>query len=84
MPSYHFDVGNSDEGPIGYCARVTAESKEEAIEKLRAQLDHIGGAREIFRDWDDIEYLEVYFNSELVTVDDIDEVNEDESDDEED
>ena len=32
--SYHFSAGNSSCGPIGFCARVLACSKQQAIERL--------------------------------------------------
>lgn len=77
MKSYHFDLCNSNEGPIGYCARILAMSKEEAVEKLRKLLPE---SHNIFGDNDvgvplGQEYIQVYFNYETQpTVDDIDDV----------
>jgi hypothetical protein len=71
--SYHFCLGNSTEGPVGFCARVDATSKEEAVELLKAKLpDSVmvqgsGGN----------EYIEVYLNNEAITTSDIDEVDDD-------
>lgn len=70
MNSYHFDLGNSNTGPIGFCARITAETPEEALRILRDALpdelsaDTSGGAH--------VEYINVYFNPDAVTVADID------------
>ena len=36
--SYHFDLGNSTDGPIGFCARVTADSPEDALAALKDAL----------------------------------------------
>jgi hypothetical protein len=36
--SYHFSLGNSFDGPIGFCARVDAETAEEAVTKLNKAL----------------------------------------------
>ena len=38
MKSYHFDCGNSTFGSIGFCARVEARSREEAVELLNESL----------------------------------------------
>ncbi|MHB8139658.1 MAG: hypothetical protein ACYDHD_00125 [Vulcanimicrobiaceae bacterium] len=33
--SYHFDVGNSTTGPIGFCARICAPTADVALAKLQ-------------------------------------------------
>lgn len=58
--SYHFDLGNSTEGPIGYCARVVAESPEEACEILRDRIDKLFSCARVWGEGED-EYIEVYF-----------------------
>ena len=73
MNSYHFDIGNSSTGPLGFCARVTAYSKEEAVEVLRNRFsrdicEHEIGKQGI-RSGD---YCCVYFNADAITVNDID------------
>jgi len=76
MKSYHFSLGNSTNGPVGYCARVLAMSKEEAVEKLSKILpeSHNVFGDNQFREPLGPEYVEVYFNCEgFPTVDDIDE-----------
>lgn len=75
LKSYHFDLGNSNDGPIGMCARIVATSKEEALSKLRDRLDamcayegvDIGIVREHFDD-----YAQVYISPDNITIDDID------------
>jgi hypothetical protein len=75
MKSYHFDVGNSTDGPIGYCARVWASSKQEALEILRKHLceESVLISNEVDEDGKGIEYLAVYVNAQAVSVKDIDE-----------
>jgi hypothetical protein len=73
--SYHFNVGNSTTGSIGYCARIEAESKAAAVERLRELLpeavEDVGPCGELGAH----EYIHVYFNYETQpTVDDIDEI----------
>jgi hypothetical protein len=71
--SYHFDLGNSTRGPIGYCARINAETKEGAVLKLKETLTALGDIEEL-----DItrlcfpnlqgegEYVTIYFNREAI------------------
>lgn len=79
MNSYHFDLGNSSTGPVGFCARVIAASPEEALEKLKASLPE---AQEVWLDGHNppsgaiIEYVTVYLNPDALTVADIDTVEE--------
>lgn len=64
MKSYLFDMGDSSKGPIGFCARVAANSPKEAAEKLNAALpDHVD-----VEPWDnsgetDVKYITIYFNN---------------------
>jgi hypothetical protein len=79
--SYHFDLGNSNNGSLGMCLRVKAHSNEEAVEKANAYLDGLK-EQELDTD-DDIEYCNVYLSGNL-TADDIDDYEEvDESEEEE-
>lgn len=82
MKSYHFDVGNSSTGPIGLCARITANSPEEALEILK---DHLPVEGLMIADdkWSDagpgtphVEYIQAYFNDAAITVKDIDDEEE--------
>lgn len=85
MTSYHFDVGNSNDGPIGFCARVLADSREEAVERLRLALDNMQDNYKNFDDCTDdksespgegIEYVKVYFNADAITAANIDDEEE--------
>lgn len=38
--SYHFNVGDSTQGPLGLCARVDATSSLSALAELREVLDN--------------------------------------------
>jgi len=79
MKSFHFSLGNSTIGPIGFCASVKANSEEEAVELLKrvlpmeARIDPVGDEDE---DNARIEYIEVYFNEESITEKDIDDIDE--------
>lgn len=81
LKSYHFDLGNSNQGPIGFCARVTAESAKEAAEKLRSAVESMNAEFDLAKgaglksDNPALEYLQVYFNPEKISERYIDEVN---------
>ena len=74
MPSYHFSLGNSSKGPVGFCLRIIADNPEEAVDKLIDRMP-----TEIEVDLGDgleqEEYMTVYLNLDAVTTKDIDEVN---------
>lgn len=70
MNSYHFDLGNSTDGPIGMCARILAHTKREALEVMK----------EVLPEWIEVttgdprvEYIHVYIGEENITTADIDE-----------
>jgi hypothetical protein len=76
MKSYLFSCGDSGRGPVGFCARVEAETPEEALALLREALpeevpvpihDDQGNRDGRF------EYVNVYLSAENVTLADIDE-----------
>jgi hypothetical protein len=73
VKSYHFCLGNSTEGPVGFCARVNATSEEEAVELLKGKLPDSVMVQGSGGD----EYIEVYLNNEAITTSDIDEVDDD-------
>lgn len=79
MPSFHFDAGDSTNGPLGLCARVTAETAEEALQLLQEclpdemELDLLPHKD---RGCGEIEYVNVYINPDAITVGDIDEEDE--------
>ena len=76
MKTYHFDLGNSNTGCVGLCARVTAKSKRDAVRQLQNAFEqcdfvtaeveydgslHITIALKLL-DWPDVEYFHVYLN----------------------
>ncbi len=69
--AYHFSLGNSSTGPVGFCARIIASSKEEAVEKLRDATPEEYMIGEY--DYDlGVDYLQAYFNPTAVSEKDID------------
>lgn len=61
LRSYHFDVGNSTVGPVGYCALIYATSEKKAIERLLQLLpvySDVQPTDELFGE----EYIQAYFN----------------------
>jgi len=74
--SYHFDCGNSTDGPVGFCARITATSKKRALEILREtipetiEVDPYDFDRKV--KGERVEYYNVYISSDNVVLKDID------------
>jgi hypothetical protein len=75
MPSYHFDLGNTNSGCVGMCARVHADSKGDAVRRLLNVLEHAdtvtfawdwdGQAHATIRvqiDVEAVEYFHIYLN----------------------
>lgn len=75
LKSYHFDCGNSTDGPTGFCARIRATSPEEALAKLR---EFMPETIEVETYESSVEYIHVYTCAENVSVADIDEVDDEE------
>jgi hypothetical protein len=72
LKSFHFDVGDSTKGPIGMCGRVRAKSKKEALGILKRVLpDELQIARYCGAEGDEIEYVNVYFDTENIKLEDI-------------
>jgi hypothetical protein len=71
MTSYHFDCGNSNDGPVGFCARIRASSEEEALRILHEAMPETIEVRPMAHE-DAVEYIHVYTGTENVTVKDID------------
>lgn len=72
---YHFSLGNSSYGPIGFCAQVCAKSHTEAVGKLKSALQKSTGAlcEVSLRSVDEsLEYLTVYFNPACIDTRHID------------
>ena len=72
--SYHFNLGNSTDGHVGYCASVIATSKVHAVRILKGAIGLEAKIRPVEGD-ERVEYIEVYFNPDKISVADIDEVN---------
>ena len=75
MKSYHFDCGNSSRGPIGFCARIRAESQDEALGILKDALPQEMdvspvGDRDLSAH---VEYIQIYLSSENIRTRHIDE-----------
>lgn len=76
MNDYHFSFGNSTDGPVGYCARVLAETPEQAVTKLQERLEKLGynldavTGTDMELQWG--EYIQVYFNAGAISIADID------------
>ena len=73
--SYHFSLGDSSTGPVGFCARVVADSEESALAALRAQLEDMNREVAVAALNDDIDHLAIYFNPAAISKADIDEVD---------
>jgi hypothetical protein len=74
LRSYHFDFGNSTDGPIGYCARVVAASKKKAVAIMRRAIPtemkiHPCGTS---KDAAAVQYIEAYLNPKAISAKDID------------
>lgn len=76
MPSFHFSLGNSTDGAIGFCARVIATTKAEAVERLKSAIEKLTNddRSSLFDDGSGrsppepgLQYLNVYFNTAAVT-----------------
>ncbi len=72
--TYHFDVGNSTTGPIGFCAEVQAATKQEAVKLLRDVLEQHEEQAMIPAGESLGGYLSIYLNGDKVSVKDIDHI----------
>lgn len=80
--SFHFDLGNSSKGQIGASGSIKAYSKEEALKILQDELPEDGvEVKSWGEDGHAFEYCEVYFNTDAITLADLDDGDEDEEDD---
>jgi hypothetical protein len=64
--SYHFSGGNSAHGPLGFCARIVANTAEEAAETLESLLP--ATLKLTPESLSKGEYIEVYFNPTFDTT----------------
>jgi len=74
LKNFHFDFGDSNDGPIGGCARVLAYTKKEAVQKLKDAMPDEIEARSFCVSGGEVEYLNVYFNAENINTGHIDDV----------
>lgn len=72
MKSYHFDLGDSTDGPVGLCARVEARSKAEAVALLR---DLLPEELPVATGHPRVDYVNVYINTDAITETAIDQVD---------
>lgn len=70
---YHFDLGNSTTGAVGFSAEVLAESPESAVQLLQDLLpEEISVPVGFIGSQGGITYANVYVNTRAISVDDID------------
>jgi hypothetical protein len=77
LKSYHFSLGDSTKGAIGYCARIRATSKEKAVEILKASLPCESKIVPCGSDEQNkaVQYIETYFNPDHISAQDVFEVD---------
>lgn len=76
LKSFLVSVGGS-KAPVGFCMRVRAETKEQAVETVQRVLPAFVDAIDFLYDDSEftmgaVEYFNVYFNENALTVADID------------
>lgn len=79
LAEYHFDLGNSTNGPIGLAAMIYARDRDEALERLRSILRahtmiqvYIGSSPT-----DPVQYVNVYVSPENMSSDSAEEIEDD-------
>jgi hypothetical protein len=78
VKTYHFSCGNSTRGPIGLCAQVVAQTRREALRKLRSTLEKsLGSYSEISvrAGRRSFEYINVYISPENIRLAHVDEID---------
>lgn len=77
IKQYHFSLGDSSKGPVGFCALIKTHSKKKAIEILKRVIPQELAIPYVTDDAEDsVVYLTAYFNENAITEKDIDEVEE--------
>lgn len=79
LKQFHFSLGNSTKGPVGFCALIKATSKAEAVTLLKKALPQeqdVHAVGEDGADTPEVVYIAAYFNEEAITEADIDEEEE--------
>ena len=78
---YLFSLGDSQNGPIGFCATMRAKSAKEAVRKLRNAIEwfnrecDVAKATGVKGEEPAVAALEVYFKTDCITENDIIEVS---------
>ncbi len=76
MKKFHFSCGNSTTDIVGLCAQVVADTRQEAVSKLRNALElSLGplGAVPIHSEEPFVEYINVYINPDYIGASQIEE-----------
>lgn len=81
---YHFSFGDSNDGSLGMCAVVRADSGADAVKILQHQCAEMEDEYAVLpQDEDrDVQYMRVYFNHRNISERDIDDENEVEAEEE--
>lgn len=78
---YLFSLGDSSNGPIGFCATMRGKNAKEAVKKLRKALEwfnrecDVAKATGVRGEEPALRDLEVYFNGDYISENDIIEVS---------
>ncbi|BBO23887.1 MAG: hypothetical protein HND43_03925 [Armatimonadetes bacterium] len=73
MPVFHFSLGDSTKGPVGFCAAVRARNRRRAVAMLRSQMPQevpVVNSRTVHSEG--IEYVRVYLNPDAIAIADVD------------
>lgn len=75
---YHFSFGDSNDGSLGMCAVVRADSRSEAVKILQDQCADMEDEYAVLPQDEDreVQYMRVYFNHRNISERDIDDENE--------
>jgi hypothetical protein len=72
MTVFHFSLGDSTDGPIGYCANIRAPTATEAMQRLEKLLPDNFEIRYQNPELLPSEYLSIYFNPGAISPSTID------------
>ena len=67
--SYLFDLGDSNTGPVGLCVRVCAQTRAEALARVKLRLDAISNTMTDRAQAN--QYIAFYSNPDHITLKDI-------------
>lgn len=73
MRDYHFSLGDSNSGAVGFCVVVQARSREQALSILKNNLPETIESPVFFRDTR-ILHFNVYLNPQNIKIQDIDQI----------